>query len=188
MAWARAQQALAQAREAWRALGTAEHPPRAYLRWLYWATNVPAALAGEHLTPRRLPARFAALAHRLGQPAWVGDLYRLLGVAGLPTEALQEALAQALRAEHLPEEEGARARWGYFLAAAQAYVQTDTPNQAWFPLIWAAARVLPQHPLAPWLWERLGWQQAAPLAEAADAWLDQLEAFLEAWAHAQGVA
>lgn len=187
VAWARAKQALQQARRAWQDLLTADPAvlPRLYPAWLYAAVQVPAALAGEVLPPRRAAPRFAALAHRLGRPEWVADFYRLLGVAGQPPEALAQALAQA--DEAAPTAPADRARWAYYLAAAHAYARGETPNQGWFPLLWALAQFASQNPFTCDLTARLGWTDPAALAEAADAWLDQLEAFLEDWAQAQGV-
>ncbi len=193
IAYQRAQTALERARGAWAALHEPLTPEgfQRYLEAVSCGANALAALANRWLPPRRLAPRFAQVAQRLGRPDWVATLYRLLGAPNLPPEEeLDALLARAHKAaQGLAEEEAVEAR--YYLRAAEALAQGAVPNQALYPLLWWLTQQAAAHPeAAPALSETLstlGLNAVETLRSLSDAWLDEVEEFLEAWGHAQGV-
>ena len=60
------------------------------------------------------------------------------------------------------------------------------PNQALFPLLWWLSEA-PVEAAAQAIFAALGLDDVARWQSAADAWLDALEEFLEAWGRSQGV-
>ena len=193
IAYQRAQTALERARTAWTSLHEPLTPKvfRRYLETVSWGANAPAALVNRWLPPRRLALRFAQVAQRLGRPHWVATLYRLLGAPNLPPEeGLGALLAQAQGvAQVLTDEEAVEAR--YYLRAAEALAQGAVPNQALYPLLWwLTQQALTRPEAASALTDALstlGLSAVETLRSLSDAWLDEVEEYLESWGRARGV-
>ncbi len=195
----RARRLLQQAREAWFALEDDLTPDAlgAYLDVIYWAANTPATLLGYTLSRRRLLLDFPLAAQTWGQPALAEMLFRTIGAPAAHPERLQaalqpweEALQAAARAES-PHAELAPPRLPYYQKAVAAYLNSDVPANALYPLLYTWTLAVQTQPAASHLaaWqafvEGLGLHHQRH--DALDALLDALEEALEAWERRQGV-
>lgn len=193
---------LHQAREDWMSLTTLQDLPvfvERGLRLLYRAAHIPATLRGYILPPRRFLQAFSVLAQMFHQPNWVGTLFHLLGAPRISPEQLHAWLSPwetdydlALRTQPVRDPVLHPARKNYYTQGIQALLQDTTPLQALYPLLWTWTRAilrLPQEKRAAWeeAVHALGWHQREDFLQGTDAWLDTLEAFLEAWAREYGV-
>lgn len=202
IAYRRAATLLNQAREDWMSLHTLQDLPvfvEQGLRVLYHAAHVPATLRGYILPPRRFLQAFSVLAQMFQQPNWVGTLLQLLGAPHISPEHLSSWLSAwetdydlALRTQPVGDPVLHPARKHYYAQGIRALLQDSTPSQALYPLLWTWTRAvlrLPQEKHAAWkeAVHLLGWHQRDDFLQGTDAWLDTLEAFLEAWAREYGV-
>jgi len=195
---ARARTLLQGAREAWFALDEDLSPAAlsAYLEAVFQAANAPATLLGYTFSRRRLLLDFPAAVQHWQQPHLTGLLFQAVGAPQATREALQAivpAWENALRAAAqtpAPPVELAAARLPYYQRAVAAYLASETPTHALYPLLYTWALALQANPDA----DTAAWQQwveglglAADRSERLDTYLDALEDALEAWARGQGL-
>ncbi len=202
VAYRRALTLLNQAREDWMSLNTLGDLPvfvERGLRLLYHAAHIPATLRGYILPPRRFLQAFSVLAQMFHHPNWMGTLLQLLGAPRVSPEQMSAWLPAwetdydaALRTQPAQDPVLHPARKNYYTQGIRALLQDSTPAQALYPLLWTWTRaVLRLPPEKRSAWEEavhaLAWHQRETFLQGADAWLDTLEAFLDAWAREYGV-
>lgn len=204
----RSRQGAEHARQIWQGftLDLPDPGPRElwrYLKALEHATNAVASLNGPPLTDRRMILAYSERAEKVGRPGLPSALAGLLGGAYVDRETLQAMLPgweetyNAASGAGDPARKGRLSphRLGYYRRAFQAILQREQPHAVLWPLVrsWTeAALQLPEN--APELdaWrdagEKLGLLGPAfeEKVAALDAYLDQIEETLEAWAYANG--
>ncbi|NPA06094.1 MAG: hypothetical protein GXO54_01660 [Chloroflexi bacterium] len=204
VAYARAWAALNQARQQWQQLLFAADPNEPdtwlqHLESLRQATLAIATLQGRRLTLRRFTLQWATEAALLAREDWFSALLRALGAHdGLAQTimSLRDDWSRSLTlvAQAAPEHLHP-ARVPYYQTGLDALLSNNPPEQALYLLWWTWSDAV-RHPQAPeeartrWLdaQTRLGLDAAwTSLLDASDAFLDEVEQYLESWGRAQGV-
>lgn len=171
-----------------------------YLRALHHAVNAIAGLSGPPLTERRYLVDFPARAATAGHPGLVAGLHGLLGGAAIEVGRLSGWLGEwkaaypALPAESTPLSLHP-CRLLYYQRGMATLLESEHPVQCLWPLWLTWTRIIAALPAdSP---HRNAWQAAgetlgllgdafAKRVAALDAYLDQIEEILEAWARANG--
>lgn len=172
-----------------------------YLSVLKLAANSVAGLIGPPLTTRRFLSSFSRRMEALGTPKILAGFYGLLGVSEFTGDHINDWIdAFELDLHALVETAPypvhlAPCRHAYYTAAIRDLSLGETPEQAIWPLLrtWLDVQLATTHPLpgAP-VWEEL--LQTTRLVEdnreekiaALDAYLDNIEIVIEAWAENYG--
>ncbi len=202
----RVRQQAEHARQMWEALNELSHPPAPadvalFLRAMEHATQAIAGLSGANLTERRFLMDLPPRAQAVRKPGLAVGFSGLLGATSVDAEKMQAWLPE-WRAAYLALEETSRPmrlhpqRLPYYERAIEAMLGGERPSEALWVLwhTWTAAmHALPE--AAPQLkaWKKAG-EQLGLLGAAftskvrgLDAYLDQVEELLEAWARENGV-
>ncbi len=203
---ARARGQAEQARQIWLDFHL-EHPEPGlketarYLKAVEYAANSIASLSGSPLSERRFLLVFPGRAEAVGHPGLYNGLLGLLGGPAADPESLRAWLPQWKMAyEAVPREKTPPRlrpfRLNYYLRAFETLLGGEQPLALLWPLFstWTQATQL----LQPGTPGYTGWQEACLhlglLGEtfyeriaALDAYLDQVEETLDAWAQKNGV-
>lgn len=172
-----------------------------YLETINLAANALARLVGEPLTSRRFVPEFEKRVARLDRPGMVAGLLGLLGAPQVDLETLHHwvaawdmnfsALAGELRPVNLHSD-----RRNYFLRHFVTQLTTEHPEYILWPLIQTWTQMVAAAPQERAVFQKwfetchhLGLLGDAVEERIAglDAYLEQVEDVIEAWAHDQGV-
>jgi len=193
------------ARQMWLSLTSAKDSPgietvSLYFRAVGLVANAIAGLSGKPLTERRFLMGFPKRAEAVGHPGLYAGLLGLLGGPMVDAPAVRAWLpGWRLAVETLPGDKTpprlSPPRIPYYLRAFEVILDSDQPLGVLWPLLhtWTkAVGLLPEDSRAHGAWKdaitRLGLLgKAFTEREAAlDAYLDQVEELLEAWARENG--
>jgi len=190
---ARARALAEPAREGWTAMQFSGAPAlKDYLQALENAANAVAALSGLPLTTRTFLSSFRARAEAAGRPEWNETLLALSGARSIDAETLNAWIpaweTAFSRAQANPEFHPARL--GYYKAGIQTPLMGAQPSAGLWPLLVSWAQFADENDPAWQETRRALGLDAAGLAlrlQGLDAYLDELEESLEAYAAHNGL-
>jgi hypothetical protein len=202
----RVQKQVGHAREMWESFTNKPHLPdpqdiSVYLRALEHVANAVTGLSGQNLTERRFLLELPKRAEAVSKPGLYAGFLGLLGAPAVDTDVMRSWLPDwreayiALAGNPAPIRLHPH-RLLYYERAIEILLDSQTTHDAIWPLWHTWTHIicaLPKKSLHRASWqkagERLGLlgEAFAERIEGLDAYLDQVEELLEAWARSNGV-
>jgi hypothetical protein len=204
---ARVNRLLDTAREGWFTL--MQTPSQTHLEWLLryleilaLAANAVSGLIGPPLTTRRFLMTFSERVNNLGVPKALAGFYGLLGHSKDQDVKLREwinafeADLTYLTETAVPPAHLASCRHAYYLNGIRAIAESNSPEQAVWPLLknWTDVNLVAKQPTSgKEIWDlcletlQLSEDNIDQKTEALDAYLDNTEIIIEAWADTYGI-